>query len=152
MLRPRLLMELLKWLLKFLIILTYSSKIYTKNTVTMASCFWTFLVNFSFKFVHLQLRTHCKFFVQWKWKKSYQLLIWRVSKNPTALKFLNHFSKSSTVAYKWVNFYAYNNVWLKYVLFTLVNFSVITRYDVTIIKQLHLKIIVTIAKFINRNR
>ena len=35
-------------------------------------------------------------------KKNYQLLICRVAKNLPALELLNHFIKSSTVAYKWV--------------------------------------------------
>ena len=69
-------------------------------TITSALYFLIFLANISFKFIHLQLCIHYKFFIQWK--KSYQLLACRVFENPPALKLLNYFTKSRTVAYKQV--------------------------------------------------
>ena len=97
-LRSKLLIELLKWLLKFLINLTYSNKILQKKkctfrllSITIMSCLLIFLINFSFKFINLQLRPHYQFFVQWK--KSYLFLICRVAKNLPVLELLNHCSK-----------------------------------------------------------
>ena len=51
-----------------------------------------------FKLVHLQICTRYNPFAYRK--KSYQLLIFRVAKNLPVLELLNHFIKSSTVAYK----------------------------------------------------
>ena len=98
-LRSKLLIELLKWLLKFLINLTYSNWILQKKKkctfrvlgITIMSCLLIFLINFSFTFINLQLRPHYQFFVQWK--KSYLFLICRVAKNPPVLELLNHCSK-----------------------------------------------------------
>ena len=57
---------------------------------------YSFLSNsFIYKFVHTIIFLFIK-------TKSYQLLIWRVTKNLPALELLNHFIKSSTVAYTWV--------------------------------------------------
>lgn len=50
----------------------------------------------SIKFIYVLLLTHYKCFVQWK--KSSQLFICRIVKNTPV--FVNHFSKSTTVAYK----------------------------------------------------
>ena len=55
---------------------------------------------FSFEFIYLQICTRYNLFVLRK--KSYQLLICRVAKNILGLEFLNHFIRSSKVAYKWV--------------------------------------------------
>ena len=97
-LRSKLLIELLKWLLKFLINLTYSNWILQKKKctfrvlgITIMSCLLIFLINFSFTFINLQLRPHYQFFVQWK--KSYLFLICRVAKNLPVLELLNHCSK-----------------------------------------------------------
>ena len=54
---------------------------------------YSFLLNsFIYKFVHFNLFVHRK--------KSYHLLIFRVAKILPVLELLNHFIKSSTVAYK----------------------------------------------------
>ena len=55
-------------------------------------------IQFSFEFIHLQICTCYNLFAHRK--KSYQLLICRVAKNLPVLGLLNHFIKSSTVAYK----------------------------------------------------
>ena len=53
---------------------------------------------FSFEFIHLQICARYNLFVHRK--KNCHLLICRVAKNLTVLELLNHFIKSSTVAYK----------------------------------------------------
>ena len=55
-----------------------------------------------FELKYLQICMHCNLFVHQN--ISYQLLICRVAKNPPVLELLNHFIKSSTVAYRRVDY------------------------------------------------
>ena len=78
-------------------------------------------MSFSFEFIHLQICTRYNLFVHQK--KSYQLLICRVAKNLPLLELLNHFIKSSIVAYKRVA-YKKNLVYLCHLVYA----SIIERW------------------------
>ena len=102
--RPKLGLELLNWLLKFFLCnpevrlkkstFTYIKSLNRYNLRHNNCVIFSIFVYFKYSF----LCTRYNLFVHRK--KSYQLLICKVAKNLPVLELLNHFIKSSTVAYK----------------------------------------------------